>query len=919
MGAIAAAMFGGSGSDRPVESPASWVLAAAARRQFGQTEKSSRSADTADALPTAQSMAATAVLVTANAGPSATVTKQGEPNKTTGKVTGKVTASDPDGDHVTFTSPITTPKGSVKVSSSGAFTYTPTAAARHAAAAVNASAAAKTDTFSITASDGLGGVATVPVTVAITPVNAAPTAKPVVNKPDAVSGNVTGKVNVTDKDADTAAFTTTTPANGAVVMNQDGTFTYTPTAAARDIARAASKTGTDKFTVTVNDGHGATKTVAVTVRIAPTDTAPVNAVFTASAPNASTGGVKGTVVASDNEDDKLTYGGSTTTAKGKVTVSTTGTFTYTPSAAARHTASAVGASAQSKTDTFIVNVTDQYGATTAVPITVNILGANDVPRNAKAVVGQPNKVTGVVTGTVTASDGDKDALNYTGSVTNAQGNVLVNTDGTFTYTPTQAARAKAAATAATTADKRASFDVTANDGHGGTTTISVTVPISPNAAPRNTDFDWDFSDSATVIGKVTATDPDGDTLTYSGPATTPKGTLTVTSDGAFTYTPTAAASHATTADGANPNDDLDTFTVIVSDGRGAVTPVEVTVIVLGYNNGPNALNQSYSMNENTVLSGNVLVGDSDPDGDTLTVGFVSGHDHGSLVLNSDGSFTYTPVANFNGTDSFTFTVSDGHGTSQTATANIRVNDVAAPPPPSGPTLSQQVGTFVSNTSGKTIANPDGSYSGECVSLVRQYLEQVFNIRTGPWGNAVDYRSGGTGGNQLAARGFTWHTDRNFQDGDILVFGQNSQAQTSSLGHIGIWSGGRLYDQNDGWRANARTANYSPYGSLSPACLGYWRPAGAGSGGGGGSTPTATSGTKSGTARVIQLVNVRNDPSVNGPVVAQYSPGQTFNYDSWVVANGYQWVSYKSYSGVRRYVAEARTDGSVVYLTGGVFH
>ena len=60
-------------------------------------------------------------------------------------------------------------------------------------------------------------------------------------------------------------------------------------------------------------------------------------------------------------------------------------------------------------------------------------------------------------------------------------------------------------------------------------------------------------------------------------------------------------------------------------------------------------------------------------------------------------------------------------------------------------------------------------------------------------------------------------------------------------------------------------------------------------------------------------------STNGPIVAQYSAGQTFNYDSWVIANGYYWLSYVSYSGVRRYVAEATTSGSVVYVRGGVFH
>lgn len=868
-------------------------------------------------------LATAAEAITANTAPTATLTKQGAPSTKTGKVTGKVTASDPDGDKLTYLSPIATVRGTVTINAKGAFTYTPTAAARHAAAAVNGPLAVRTDTFNIVVSDGQGGVTSVPVTVAITPANTAPTAKSVVTSTNPVSGVVTGRVTVIDKDSDTPSFTVSgTPTRGVVSLRPDGSFSYTPAAEARSTARKTTKTDNDKFTVTVDDGHGSQKTVAVNVTIAPSDTAPVNVVSTIGSPNTNTGVIKGVVTANDNEGDALTFTGSTTTTKGKVIVSRDGTFTYTPTAAARHDASADTASPAAKRDTLTVNVVDKYGASTPISITVNILAKNAAPGGVKTKVAQTDNTTGAVTGTISVADADKDVLTYSGSATTGQGRVVVNANGTFTFTPTTTARAKAAAPDAAAADKQFNFTVTTNDGHGGITPIAVTVAISPNLPPSEGKYSLGQPNSSTsvVTGTVTARDPDGDKLTYTSPAATAKGSIAITAQGTFTYTPTAAARHAAAAGGAAAQD---TFTVAVADGKGGITQVTVTVPILGANSAPAVGNTTFSVNQNTQLSGNVLANVSDPDGDPLTVGFVSGRDHGSLNLNANGSFTYSPVAGFSGTDSFTYTVSDGHGATSTATATITVNYVA----PSGPTLSQKVSTFVSNTRGRTIANPDGSYAGQCVSLVRQYLEQALNIRTGAWGNAIDYRLGGSGGNQLASRGFTWSTDRNFQDGDILVFNRNDgTAGTDPNGHIGIWSAGQFYDQNDGWRSNASTANYSPfdntapsYGGISHAFLGYWRPPGGGTSGGGTTTPGATSGTKSGTAMVKVLVNVRNDPSTNGPIIAQYSPGQTFNYDSWVIANGFYWVSYVSYSGVRRYVAESTLNGSVIYLSGGVFH
>lgn len=78
--------------------------------------------------------------------------------------------------------------------------------------------------------------------------------------------------------------------------------------------------------------------------------------------------------------------------------------------------------------------------------------------------------------------------------------------------------------------------------------------------------------------------------------------------------------------------------------------------------------------------------------------------------------------------------------------------------------------------------------------------------------------------------------------------------------------------------------------------------------------------KVGTATVtVDELNVRNEPSTDSAVVAVYTNGQTFNYDSYLIQDGYVWLSYESYSGVRRYVAEGPNDGDPtnVYVSGGI--
>jgi VCBS repeat-containing protein len=162
------------------------------------------------------------------------------------------------------------------------------------------------------------------------------------------------------------------------------------------------------------------------------------------------------------------------------------------------------------------------------------------------------------------------------------------------------------------------------------------------------------------------TDPDGDSLSaalVSGPA---HGSLNLNANGGFTYTPDADFNG------------TDTFTYQASDGTAQSNPATVTINVTPVNDSPAATDDAYSTAEDTprtVPAPGVLANDTDLDSSTLTAAVVTGPGHGTLTLNGDGSFTYTPATNYNGTDSFTYRVSDGTLQSDPATVTITVNAV----------------------------------------------------------------------------------------------------------------------------------------------------------------------------------------------------------------------------------------------------
>ena len=128
------------------------------------------------------------------------------------------------------------------------------------------------------------------------------------------------------------------------------------------------------------------------------------------------------------------------------------------------------------------------------------------------------------------------------------------------------------------------------------------------------------------------------------------------------------------------------------------------------NQPPTATNDTYTVDEDQTLNVSapgLLANDSDPDGDPLIISTHTSPSHGTLTIQNDGAFTYTPATNYNGPDSFTYTVSDGHGNTATATVNITVNPTQDPPTASLAANPSSGTAPLTVTFSRSASDPDG--------------------------------------------------------------------------------------------------------------------------------------------------------------------------------------------------------------------
>ncbi len=202
---------------------------------------------------------------------------------------------------------------------------------------------------------------------------------------------------------------------------------------------------------------------------------------------------------------------------------------------------------------------------------------------------------------------------------------------------------------------------------------------------------------------VNDTSPFGDPLTAGYPSDPAGGSVVLNPDGSFIFTP----------DPGFIGTDTFTYLALTPDGRPSL-PAAVTITVDPPNEAPVAADDAYTTTEGAPLTvgaaAGVLGNDTDPDGDMLSAGSAGDPAGGTVALDADGSFTYTPDAGFVGTDTFSYTISDGKGGSDTATVTVVVIRLVVGPPTDANDCKKD--------GWRRFNNPAFKNEGECVKYVK---------------------------------------------------------------------------------------------------------------------------------------------------------------------------------------------------------
>ena len=249
------------------------------------------------------------------------------------------------------------------------------------------------------------------------------------------------------------------------------------------------------------------------------------------------------------------------------------------------------------------------------------------------------EVTGAVNG-----------LQYHVEEASANGDFVIDQSGTWSYSPAQDFYGS----------DLVRIVVTNAQGKNATSTINLTVsPVNdlPEAAVAE---DHTLQDIRVLAGQLAANDVDGDTLTYTASTNPQHGTLMMEQDGNWSY------------QAADRFIGIDSAVITIDDGNGGATTTTLnfdmrvsapTILEIG----------GIDLQEDSVATDQLTV--SNPIGGTLSYQVVEAVQHGVFQVAADGSFLYTPTANYNGADTVTLQVSNDYGLSAIQTINLTIEAV----------------------------------------------------------------------------------------------------------------------------------------------------------------------------------------------------------------------------------------------------
>ena len=341
---------------------------------------------------------------------------------------------------------------------------------------------------------------------------------------------------------------------------------------------------------------------------------------------------------------------------GSLTFNADGSFSYTPNLN------------YNGSDSFTYKANDGSLDSAPILVSLTITAVNDPPVSdpiaaADAYTTLEDTVLNVSAPGVLANDTDVDGDALTSILVSgpSNGSLTFNANGSFSYTPN------------VNYNGSDSFTYKANDGSLDSAAILVSLTITAvNDAPVSdpsaaADAYTTLEDTVLNVAApgvlANDTDVDGDPLTSILVSAPSNGSLTFNANGSFSYTPNV-----------NYNGP-DSFTYKANDGSLDSAPILVSLTITAVNDVPVAVNDSFTMNEDAVLNGNLASNDT-ASGDGGNVwSLTTAASNGLAVVNANGTFSYTPNANYNGPDSFTYTITDADGDTSTATVSITITAV----------------------------------------------------------------------------------------------------------------------------------------------------------------------------------------------------------------------------------------------------
>lgn len=349
-----------------------------------------------------------------------------------------------------------------------------------------------------------------------------------------------------------------------------------------------------------------------------------------------------------------------TVAGGTITIEADGGYVYRPPADF------------SGIDRVAYTVADPRGATDGAELTITVVPVNDAPVAADLVVSTAEDRLIQVDLLGGATDADGDGLGVTevtrlGSTGGAAGRIVLGDDGTAVYVPGRDFNGT----------ETWAYEV--SDGKGGTTTATVTFEVTAvNDEPAAVDDTASGVEDGIISGNVLANDGDvdGDDIFVPVPAgevmlfdTEAGGIFAISRDGAFDYVPPADFNG------------TDRVTYTVEDTGGLRSTGLLTLEVAPQNDAPIPVNQVYTVREDVPITGNLLTGAIDPDGDALTaaiLAFPDGPDIGVLNLSANGAFTYTPAPDHFGPVVWEYWVRDSASAYRPATVTFDIRPETDP-------------------------------------------------------------------------------------------------------------------------------------------------------------------------------------------------------------------------------------------------